>query len=85
MQVGEPPKDFPFKLAGYTDVMPSDFVYAKTPGVPVCLFRAAGWWIAGLLDCVFCHELLLRWPVTAMTAIFGRYCCLQPPPQTVLY
>jgi hypothetical protein len=32
VQVGTPPFDFPFKLAGFTDVDPSDFVYAKTPG-----------------------------------------------------
>jgi hypothetical protein len=26
VQIGTPPKDFPFQLAGYTDVAPEDFV-----------------------------------------------------------
>lgn len=41
VQIGEPPKDFPFQLAGYTDVAPDEFVYAKTPG---------GNWIAAAQD-----------------------------------
>jgi len=36
VQIGTPPADFPFQLLGYTDVEPSDFVYAKTPGGWVC-------------------------------------------------
>jgi hypothetical protein len=35
VQIGTPPADFPFQLAGYTDIEPSDFVYAKTPGAHV--------------------------------------------------
>lgn len=41
VQIGQPPADFPFKLAGYTDMDPADFVYAKTPG---------GNWIAAAQD-----------------------------------
>ena len=41
MTIGEPPADFPFKLAGFTDVAPDEFVYAKTPG---------GNWIAAAQD-----------------------------------
>lgn len=41
VQIGTPPADFPFQLLGYTDVEPSDFVYAKTPG---------GNWIASAQD-----------------------------------
>lgn len=41
MEIGQPPKDFPFKLAGYTDVAPEEFVYAKTPG---------GNWVAAAQD-----------------------------------
>lgn len=41
VEIGEPPKDFPFQLAGYTDIAPDEFVYAKTPG---------GNWIAAAQD-----------------------------------
>lgn len=41
VQIGQPPAEFPFKLAGYTDVAPEDFVYAKTPG---------GNWVAAAQD-----------------------------------
>lgn len=41
VEIGQPPADFPFKLAGYTDVAPEEFVYAKTPG---------GNWIAAAQD-----------------------------------
>jgi hypothetical protein len=41
VDIGEPPKEFPFKLAGYTDVAPEEFVYARTPG---------GNWIAAATD-----------------------------------
>ena len=41
VEIGQPPADFPFKLAGYTDVSPDEFVYAKTPG---------GNWIAAAQD-----------------------------------
>lgn len=41
MQVGTPPADFSFQLAGYTDVSPEDFVYAQTPG---------GNWVAAAQD-----------------------------------
>jgi len=32
VQIGSPPEDFPFRLAGFTDIAAEDFVYAKTPG-----------------------------------------------------
>lgn len=41
VQIGQPPADFPFQLAGYTDIAPEEFVYAKTPG---------GHWIAAATD-----------------------------------
>jgi hypothetical protein len=41
VKIGEPPADFSFKLAGYTDIAPEEFVYAKTPG---------GNWIAAATD-----------------------------------
>jgi hypothetical protein len=41
VEIGQPPADFPFKLAGYTDVAPEEFVYAKTPG---------GNWVAAAQD-----------------------------------
>lgn len=41
VQIGSPPADFPFKLAGFTDVSPEEFVYARTPG---------GNWIAAATD-----------------------------------
>lgn len=39
--LGSPPADIPFSLAGYTDVAPGDFAYARTPG---------GNWIAAAAD-----------------------------------
>ncbi|GBF97608.1 hypothetical protein Rsub_10744 [Raphidocelis subcapitata] len=41
VEIRDPPKDFPFQLAGYTDVAPEEFVYARTPG---------GNWIASATD-----------------------------------
>jgi hypothetical protein len=41
VEIGQPPKDFNFQLAGYTDIAPEEFVYAKTPG---------GNWIAAAQD-----------------------------------
>lgn len=41
VEIGSPPPDFPFKLAGFTDVSPEEFVYARTPG---------GNWIAAATD-----------------------------------
>ncbi|KAI8466813.1 MAG: hypothetical protein J3K34DRAFT_524222 [Monoraphidium minutum] len=39
--IGSPPEAFPFALAGYTDIAPEEFVYARTPG---------GNWIAAAQD-----------------------------------
>lgn len=41
MDIGTPPPDIPFQLAGYTDIAPEEFVYARTP---------QGNWVASAAD-----------------------------------
>ncbi|WIA13852.1 hypothetical protein OEZ85_002426 [Tetradesmus obliquus] len=41
VDIGTPPADFPFQLAGYTDIAPEEFVYARTP---------QGNWVASAAD-----------------------------------
>jgi hypothetical protein len=41
VDIGTPPPDFPFQLAGYTDIAPEEFVYARTP---------QGNWVASAVD-----------------------------------
>jgi hypothetical protein len=73
VQVGTPPFDFPFKLAGYTDVDPNDFVYAKTPGTGQCAaaghsdtasskvvspcFAYSSLWVCGQMAAISAHSI----------------------------